>query len=175
MIHTVKSFNRSQWSRSRWFLKFHFFFHDSVDVGNLISGSSVFSKSSLYICKFLVHILLEPSLKDYEHNFASMWNEYNCAVVWTFFGIAFLWNWNENWPFPVLWPLLSFLTCWHIECSTLMASLWTHAISHGWPPKVQDTSFIIISLSLSYIHANYIFLSYVFPPFWSFSLKNNKQ
>ena len=38
----------------------------------------------------------------------SMWDECNCAVVWSFFGIAFLWDWNENWPFPVLWPLLSF-------------------------------------------------------------------
>ena len=38
----------------------------------------------------------------------SMWDECNCAVVWAFFGIAFLWDWNENWPFPVLWPLLSF-------------------------------------------------------------------
>ena len=41
-------------------------------------------------------------------NIASMWNECGCVVVWTFFGIAFLWDWNENWPFPVLWPLLSF-------------------------------------------------------------------
>ena len=40
--------------------------------------------------------------------FANMWGECNCAVVWTFFGIAFLWDWNENWPFPVLWPVLSF-------------------------------------------------------------------
>ena len=37
-----------------------------------------------------------------------MWNECNCAVVWTFFDIAFPWDWNENWAFPVLWPLLSF-------------------------------------------------------------------
>ena len=37
-----------------------------------------------------------------------MWNEHNCTVVWTFFVTALLWNWNENWPFPVLWPLLSF-------------------------------------------------------------------
>ena len=46
---------------------------------------------------------------------ASLWDECNCAVVWAFFGIAFLWDWNENWPFPVLWPLLSFpnlLTYW---------------------------------------------------------------
>ena len=40
--------------------------------------------------------------------FVSVWDECNCVVVWTFFGIAFLWDWNENWPFPVLWPLLSF-------------------------------------------------------------------
>ena len=52
----------------------------------------------------------------------SMWDECNCVVVWAFFGIAFLWDWNENWPFPVLWPLLSFPICWHIECSTFTAS-----------------------------------------------------
>ena len=57
------------------------FFSDPTDVGNLISGSSDFSKSSLYICKFLVHILLKPSLKDFEHYFASMENECNCVVV----------------------------------------------------------------------------------------------
>ena len=66
-------------------------------------------KSSLYIWKLLVHILLKPSLKDFEHNLASMWKECNCMVIWTLFGIALLWDWNENWPFPVLWPLLNFL------------------------------------------------------------------
>ena len=60
-----------------------------MDVGNLISGSSAFSKSSLYIWKFLVHILLKPALKNFEHCFASVWDECNCVVVWTFFGIAF--------------------------------------------------------------------------------------
>ena len=77
-------------------------------VGNLISGSSAFSKSSLNIWKFTVHLLLKPGLENFEHYFASMWDECNCAVVWAFFGIAFLWDWNANWPFPVLWPLLSF-------------------------------------------------------------------
>ena len=75
---------------------------------NLISDSSAFSKSSLYIWKFSVHVLLKPVLKDFEHYLAGVWNECNCAVVWVFFGVAFLWDWNENWPFPVLWPLLSF-------------------------------------------------------------------
>ena len=90
------------------FLEFSCFFDDSVNVGNLISGSSAFYKSSLNIWKFLIHVLLRPSLENLGHYFASMWNEYNCAVVWTFFGAACLWNWNENWSFPVLWPLLSF-------------------------------------------------------------------
>ena len=67
-----------------------------------------FSKTSLNIWKFTVHVLLKPGLKNFEHYFTSMWDECNCAVVWAFFGIAFLWDWNENWPFPVLWPLLSF-------------------------------------------------------------------
>ena len=84
------------------------FFDDPVDVGNLISGSSAFSKSSLNIWKFLVQALLKTSLVNFEHYFASVWDECNCAVVWTFFGIVLLWNWNENWPFPVLWPLLCF-------------------------------------------------------------------
>ena len=62
----------------------------------------------IYCWKFSVCVLLKPNLKDFEHYLASMWNEYNCVVVWTFFDIALLWNWNENLPFPVLWPLLSF-------------------------------------------------------------------
>ena len=55
-----------------------------------------------------VHVLLKPGLENFEHYFTSVWDECNCAVVWAFFGIAFLWDWNESWPFPVLWPLLSF-------------------------------------------------------------------
>ena len=67
-----------------------------------------FLKSSLNIWKFMVHVLLKPGLENFEHYFASMWDECNCVVLWVFFGIAFLWDWNENWPFPILWPLLSF-------------------------------------------------------------------
>ena len=84
------------------------FFYDPMDIGNLTSGFSAFSESSLYIWNFSVHVLLKPNLENFEHYFASVWNECNCVVVWAFFGIAFLWDWNENWPFPVLWPLLSF-------------------------------------------------------------------
>jgi len=80
------------------------------------------TKFILNIWKFLVHVLLKPHLENFEHYFASVWDECNSAVVWTFFGIAFLWDWNENWSFPLLWPLLSLQNCRHIECSTFTAS-----------------------------------------------------
>ena len=89
------------------FLELRCFFDDPADVSNLISGSSAFSKTSLNIWKFTVHLLLKLGWENFEHYFARVWDECNCAVVWTFFGIAFLWDWNENWPFPVPWPLLS--------------------------------------------------------------------
>ena len=90
------------------FLELSCFFHDPADVGNLISGSFTFSKTSLNVWKFTVHILLKPGFKNFEHYFTSVWDECNCVVVWAFFGINFLWDWNKNWPFPVLWPLLCF-------------------------------------------------------------------
>ena len=108
VIHTVKGFSIVSDAEVDVFLEFSCFFYDSMNVGNLISGSSAFSKSSLNIWKFLVHILLKPNLENFEHYFTSVWDECSCAVVWAFFGIAFLWDWNENWPFLVLWPLLSF-------------------------------------------------------------------
>ena len=108
VIHTVIAFGIVNKAEVNVFLELSCFFNDPVAVGNLISDSSAFYKSSLNIWKFTVHILLKPGLEDFEHYFASMWDECNCAVVWAFFGIAFLWDWNENWPFPVPWPLLSF-------------------------------------------------------------------
>ena len=86
--------------------------------------SSAFSESSLNIRKFSVHVLLKLNFKDFEDNLDITWNECNCRIIWTLFGIAYLWEWNENCPFPVLWPLLSFPVCWHIECSTLTASFF---------------------------------------------------
>ena len=111
VIHTVKAFSIVNEAEVDVFLEFPSFFYDPMNVGNLISGSFAFFN----IWKFSVHILLKPSLEDFKHELPSMWDECNCVVVWTFFGIDLLWDWNANWPFPVLWPLLSFpnlLTYW---------------------------------------------------------------
>ena len=72
VIHIVKGFNVVNEAEVDVFLEFSCFIYDPVDVGNSISGSSDFSKPSLYIWRFLVHILLKPSLQDFEHNLASM-------------------------------------------------------------------------------------------------------
>ena len=102
VIHTVKGFGIVNKAEVDVLLELSCFFYDPVDVGDLISGSSAFSKSSLNIWKVMVHILLKPGLENFEHYFASVKDECNCVVVWKYFGIAFLWNWNENYPFPVL-------------------------------------------------------------------------
>ena len=123
VIHTVKGFSViGEAEVDDVFLEFSCFFYDPMDVGNLISGFSAFSESSLNIWKFSVHVLLKSSLENVEHYFASMWNKCNYVVVWTLFGIAFLCDWHENWPFSSLGHCWAFQICWHIECSTFTAS-----------------------------------------------------
>ena len=72
VIHKVKGFGIVNKAEIDVFLELSCFFDDPVDVGNLISGSSAFSKSSLNMCKFIVHILLKPGLENFEHYFASV-------------------------------------------------------------------------------------------------------
>ena len=72
VIHTVKGSSVVSEAEVDVFLEFLCFFYDLPDVGNLIPGSSAFSKSSWYIWKFSVHILLKPHLKDFEHYLASV-------------------------------------------------------------------------------------------------------
>ena len=140
VIHTVKGFSVVNEAEVGVFLKFSCFFCDPVDVGNLISGSSAFSQSSLNIWTFSVNILLKPSLENFENYFASLWNECNCAVVWAFFGPAFLWDWNKNWSVLVLWPLLRFpdllayLLFWWPSSNSCMLSYahWLCPPDHFW-------------------------------------------
>ena len=72
VIHTVKGFGIVNKAEIGIFLELSCFFDDPADVGNLISGSSAFSKTSLTIWKFTVHVLLKPGLENFEHYFTSM-------------------------------------------------------------------------------------------------------
>ena len=140
VIHTVKGFSVVNEAEVDVFLKFSCFVCYPADVGNLISGSSAFCKSSLNIWKFLV----QPHLESFEHYFTSMWDEYNCAVVCTFFGIAFLWDWNENGPSPLLGQCWVFQICWHIEFSTFTAPsfrIWNSSTGIASPPLALLRSF----------------------------------
>ena len=132
VIHTVKGFGIVNKTETEVFLELSCLFDDPVNVGNLISGSSAFSKSRLNIWKFKVHILLKTGLENFEHYFTSVWDECNCAVVWTFFGIAFLWDWMKTDLCQSCGHCWVFQICWHIEYSTFTASSfriwnsWTH-------------------------------------------------
>ena len=81
VIHTVKGFGIVKKAEIDVFLELSCFFQDPADVGNLISGSSAFSKTSLNIWKFMVHELLKPGLENLEHYFASVSDECNCVVA----------------------------------------------------------------------------------------------
>ena len=81
VIDTVKGFGIVNKAEMDVFLELSCFFNDPADVDNLISGSSAFSKTSLNIWKFTVHVLLKPGLENFEHYFTSMCDECHCAVV----------------------------------------------------------------------------------------------
>ena len=80
VIHIVKGFSVVS-EVDVFFFEFPCFLYDPINVDNLVSCSSTFSKSNLYIWKFFVHVLLKPSLKDFQHNLISMGDEGNCLVV----------------------------------------------------------------------------------------------
>ena len=122
VIHTVEDFGIFNKTEVDVFLELSCFFDDPADVGNLISGFFPFSKSSLNIWKFTVHVLLKPGLENFEHYFASVWDECHCAVVWASFGITFLWGWMKTDLLQSCGPCWVFQICWHIDCSTFTAS-----------------------------------------------------
>ena len=137
VIHTVQGFGIVKKAEIDVFLELSCFFHDPAEVGNLISGSSAFSKTSLNIRKFTVHILLKPGLENFEHYFTSVWDECNCTVVWAISGIAFLCDWNETDLFQSCGHCWVLQICWHIEWSTFTASsfrIWNTSTGVPWPP-----------------------------------------
>ena len=122
VIHTVKSFGIINKTEVDVFRELSYFFCDSADVGNLISGSSAFSKISLNIWNFMVHVLLKPGLENFKLYFTSMWDECNCVVVWAFFCIAFLWDGMKTDLFQYCGHCWNFQICWLIEWITLKTS-----------------------------------------------------
>ena len=113
LLWSIQSkFQHSQWSRSRCF---------SWIIFLILWLISCYQFDLSFPCLFLIQLehlefqfqistswTVEAYFENFEHYFASVWDECNCEVVWTFFAIAFFGDWNENWPFPVMWPLLSF-------------------------------------------------------------------
>jgi len=136
VIHTVKEFGLVHKAEVDVFLECSFLMIQQI-FGNLISGSSAFSKSSLNMWKFTVHILLKPGLENFEHYLASLLDECNCAVVWTLFSIAFLWIGMKIDLFQSCSHCWVFQICWHIECSTFTASsfrIWNSSTGIPSPP-----------------------------------------
>ena len=136
-------------------------------VGNLISGSSAFSKSSLNIWNFTVHVLLKPGLENFEHYFTRVWNVCNCEIIWVFFGIAFFGDWNENWLFPVLWPLLSFpnlLAYWVQHFCSIIFYDWNTSTGIPSPPL----ALFIVMLSKAHLtsHSRMSGSRWVITPSW---------
>ena len=160
VIRTVKRFGVVNKAEVDVFLELTCFFHDPMDVGNLISGSSAFSKSSLNIWKFTVHILLKPGLENFEHHSASAILSSLCEVVWTFFGIFSL---GLEWKVMFSSPGNSghcwvFQICWHIECSTFTASYfrtWNSSTGILSPPVAL---FIVMLPKASPVYAQPVML-----------------
>ena len=110
VIHTVKGFSIVNEAEVDIFLEFSWFFYNTMDVGNLISDSSAFLNQACTSGSswFTYCWSLAPRILSITFLACEMSAVCNCVVVCPFFGIALFWDWNENWPFPVLWPLLSF-------------------------------------------------------------------
>ena len=157
--------NQRLWHRQKAeinvFLELSCFFDDPADIGNLISGSSAFSKTSLNIWKFTVHVLLKGDLENFEHYFTTVWDECNCVVVSAFWGIAFLWDWNENWLFPVLWPLMNCLNLLEFQGTKLAfkSHLCFHTLTcNDTKRKLNNLTYNSIKYKIKYlrIHIYYI-------------------
>ena len=128
---------------------------------------SAFSKTSLNIWKFLVHVLLKPGLENFEHYFTSVWDECNCAVVWAFFGIAFLRIGMKTDLFQSSGHCWVFQICWHIECSTFIASsfrIWNS--STGIPSHPLALFIVMLFKARLTSHSRMSSSRWVITPLW---------
>ena len=145
MIHTVKGFSIISEAEADVFMEFSCFFNDLTDVGNLISGSSAFPKSSLYILKFSVHSLLKPSLKDFEHYFASMCGSLN--ILW------YCPSWGLKWKLTFSIPMATAEFFKFADILSAALGGWHHSVKKGRRGKrlepSQSTPFPLRSYSRS--------------------------
>ena len=155
MIHTVKGFGIVNKAEIDGFLELSCFFPYPADVGNLISGSSAFAKTSMNIWKFTVHILLKSGLENFEYYFTSMWDECNCAVVWAFFGIAFLWIGMKSDLFQSCGHCWVFQICWHIDCT------WPIYLVYCLPSSLEGLFYSLLSTSRLVLDRQWTFSEYL--------------
>ena len=144
VVHTVKDFDIVNKAELDDFLALSCFFDNATDVGNLISGSPAFSKTSLNIWKFTVHELLKPGLENFEHYITSMWDECNCVVVWALLTLPFLGIGTKTDFFQSCGHYWVFHICWHIECNTFTASPFRIGNSSTGVPSCPLALFIMM-------------------------------
>ena len=105
--------------------------------------------------------------ENFEHYFTSMWDECNCAVLWALSGIAFLWDWNENWPFPVLWPLLSFPNLLAYWVRHFKSIIFQDLKQLNWN-SITSTALFVVMLSKAHLtsHSRMSGSRWVITPSW---------
>ena len=111
-----------------------------------------FSKSSLNIRKFTVHVLLKPGLENFEHYFTSVWDECNCVVVWAFLALPFFGIGMKTDLFQSCGHCWDFQIFWHIECSTFTASSFRIWNSSAGIPSAPLALFIVMLLRPTWLH-----------------------
>ena len=149
------------------FLELSCFFEDPTDAGNLISASSAFSKPSLNIWKFLIHVLLKPSLENFQHYFASLWDECNWAVVWMFLWRCLSLGLQWKLTYSSLWSLLSFpnlLAYWVQHIKGIIFRNWNSSAEIPSPPL----ALFIVMLPKAHWNSHYMMSGsrWVITPSW---------
>ena len=140
VIHTVKGFGIVNKAEVHAFLELSCFFNNPMDVGNLISGSSAFSKTSLNIWNIAVHVLLKPGLENFELHVRWVQLCSSLSILWHCLSLGLKWKLTFSSP-VACW---AFQICWHIECSTLTALSFTIWNSSAGIPSPALALFVVM-------------------------------